>query len=252
MTFSSRAVLHRVGAVLAAAGIGLGLAGCGQISSSSRQIAALRIIDASPDAGGLDLYANATALAYNVGFGTTSSYVTFTPGTYTLTAHTSGTATVLTSTRASLTVNVQYTLLLGNVAAGLQTLLLQDQGQAAPSGQIALRFIDQATRAGAVDVYLVPQGGSLLASIPILNGLTFATAASTTHYLNVPNGAYTLVVLPTGTVPTATTVPSYSGAVVTYPAGSARTLILLDQQLVSTSGVQVVTVSDYDSAVATS
>lgn len=228
----------------------LSLAGCGEATTTSRQIAALRIIDASPDAGGLDLYANATALAYNVGFGTTSSYVTFTPGTYTLTAHTSGTATVLTSTHATLAANLQHTLLIGNVAAGLQTLLLQDQGQPAPSGQVALRFIDQSTRSGALDLYLVPQGGTLLTTIPVLTGLTFATATTVQRYLNVPGGAYTLAVLPSGTVPTATTIPSYTGAVVSYPAGSARTLILLDQQLTPTPAVQVVTVSDYDSPTA--
>ena len=228
------------------------LSGCGDVNTSSPKISALRIVDASPDAGGIDTYANSTVLTYNIGFGTVSSYISFTPGTYTFSARPSGSQTVLTSTRGTLLQSTQYTLLIGNVAAGLQTLLLQDQSQPAPSGQIALRFIDQATRIGAVDVYLVPQGGTLATTIPVLTGLTFNNTANAPAYIDVPAGAYTLVVVPGGTVPSATTVASYTGAVVTYPAGSARTVILLDQRLVTVPGVQVVTANDYDSALATS
>ena len=221
-------------------------------SSTSRQIAALRIVDVSPDAGGLDFYANTTALTYNVGFGTVSSYISFAPGAYTFGVHPSGTASILVSARGTLAVNQQYTLLVGNVAAGLQTLLLQDQSQPAPSGQIALRVVDQATRVGAVDVYLVPQGGSLVATTPVLTGITFSRATNLPRYINVPTGSYTIVVVPSGTVPVATTVTSYTGAVVTYPGGSARTVLLLDQQLATTPGVQVVIANDYDSPLAAS
>ncbi len=238
--------------LLAAAVVASELLGCGNVNSSTRQVAALRIIDASPDAGGLDVYGNATALTYNVGFGTVSSYIFFTPATYTFAAKQAGTQTVLTSAHGSLLQNTQYTLLVGNVAAGLQTLLLTDQSQPAPSGQVALRFIDQATRAGAVDVYLVVQGGSLPASVPIATGLTFNGTASAPRYINVPGGVYSMVVVPSGTVPVATTVTSYTGAMVSYPAGSVRTLLILDQQLASAPGVQVVTANDYDSAAAAS
>ncbi len=254
MTFLLR-VSPRLGrpalAVLAAA-LSFGLSGCGDVNTSSRQIAAFRIVDASPDAGGLDVYANNTVLTYNVGFGTVSSYIAFTPGTYTFAAKQSGATTVLSSTRGTLLQNTEYTLLIGNVAAGLQTLLLQDQSQPAPSGQIALRFIDQATRIGAVDVYLVPQGGTLLTTIPVLTGLTFNNTTNAPRYIDVPTGSYTLVVVPSGTVLSATTVTSYTGAVVSYPGGSARTVIFLDQQLVTVPGVQVITANDYDAAGATS
>ncbi len=251
MIRSSGTVFQRCGAALCVAVLAFGLAGCGNVNGLSRQISALRIVDASSGAGGLDFYANTTALTYNVGFGAVSSYIVFAPGTYTLSAQQAGTSTVLSSTRGSLLQNVQYTLLVGNVAAGLQTLLLPDQSAPAPSGQIALRFIDQATRIGAVDIYLVAQGGTFATSLPVMTGLTLNNAANAPHYINVPNGSYSLVVVPTGTVPAATTVASYTGSVVTYPVGSARTFILLDPQLTTIPGIQVVTASDYDSAVAT-
>ena len=98
----------------------------------------------------------------------------------------------------------------------------------------------------------MPQGGSLVATTPVLTGITFSRATNLPRYINVPTGSYTIVVVPSGTVPVATTVTSYTGAVVTYPGGSARTVLLLDQQLVTTPGVQVVIANDYDSPLAAS
>ncbi len=239
-------------ALVAAAALAVGLTGCGNVNTSSTKISALRIIDASVDAGGLDVYANASALAYNVGFGTVSSYIAFTPATYTFAADQSGSQTVLSSARGTLVANTEYTLLIGNLAANLQTLLLMDQSVPAPSGQIAIRFVDQATHIGAVDLYLVPQGGSLLTTLPVLTGLTFNNATNAPRYIDVPAGTYTLIAVPAGTVPSATTVNSYTGGAVSYPMGSARTIIFLDQQVVTKPGLQVITANDYDSALATS
>ena len=232
-------------AVLAAA-LGI-LSGCQAIVNSTPQ-SQVRVIDASPDASGLDIYEGSTALAYNLGFGTLTSYVPLAPGPYTLTADTAGSKQVLTSSKATFVAATQYTVLIGNAAASLQQLILVDQSQAAPIGQISLRFIDQATRIGAVDIYLVPAGQKLTAVTPVLTGIVFNT---NTGYLNIPNGTYTVVMVPTGTIPTNTTVATYTGAQVTYPAGSARTIILIDQQLVTSPGLQVLTADDYDSPTAT-
>ena len=43
----------------------------------------------------------------------------------------------------------------------------------------------------------------------------------------------------------------YTGAAVTYGGGSAKTLIILNQQLITIPGVQVITASDYDPIAAT-
>ena len=206
------------------------------------------MIDASPDAPGMDIYAGSNAIAYNLGFGTVTSYVSLGPGIYTFTADTAGSKQVLTSAKATLVTANEYTILLGNLSANLQGLVLTDQAQAAPSGQIALRFIDEATRVGAMDVYLVPAGVKLTAVSPVLTNISFPTNSG---YLDVPSGTYTLVLVPTGTVPTSTTVATYTGAQVAYSGGSASTIILVDQQLVATPGLQVISVPDYASPTAT-
>lgn len=226
----------------------LGLSGCGVNGSTSVNAAQLRVIDATPDAGGIDIYAGSNVLTYNLGYGTITSYIPMNPGTYTLAADATGTKTALSSVRASLLNGKQYTLLFSSVAASLQAQVLTDQSQPAPTGQIALRFLDEAIYPGALDVYLVPNGSTIDKVNPILTNLNFG---NTPTYLNVPTGTYTLYIVSAGTVVATTTVPMYTGASTTYPTGSARTFVLLDQQILTTPSVQVVMANDYDSATAT-
>jgi hypothetical protein len=243
-----RGLIRRAAGLVAVTGCLVLLSGCQAIVTSTPQ-SRVRIIDASPDAGGLDMYEGSTALAYNLGFGTFTSYISFTPGAYTLAADSAGTRQVLSTSKSTFAASAQHTVLIGNIAASLQQVVLTDQSQAAPTGQVSLRFIDQATRFGAVDIYLVPAGYTLTKAIPLFTGMVFDT---NTGYLNIPNGAYTLVLLPTGTVPTSKTIAAYTGNQITYAAGAARTIILIDQQLLTTPGLQVITADDFDSPSATS
>ena len=222
------------------------LPGCQSIVGN-QSVAQVRIIDASPDAGGIDIYQGAGVLAYNLGLGTITSYVPITPGNYNIAVDSAGTRQQLAIQGGTFSVNSQYTVLVGNYLAGLQELILKDQTQAAPSGQVALRFIDQSTRAGIVDLYLIPTGSTITSVQPVLAGVAFG---KNTGYLNVPAGTYTLAALPAGTTPTATGSTSYTGAAVVYASGSAKTLILIDQQLITTPGLQVITANDYDSITA--
>ena len=232
----------------ALASIVAALSGCQGIVISPT-MSQVRIINASPDAPGLDIYQNSTPIAYNLGFGTITSYVPIDPGTYTTTATVAGTKQALSSSKTTFVTASQYTVLIGNVAASLQQLTLKDQSQPAPSGQIALRFIDQATRIAAVDIYLIPAGSKLTDVTPLYTNLSFGI---NTGYLNIPTGTYSLVMVPTGTIPTSTTVATYTGPQVTYTSGSASTIILIDQQLLTTPGLQVITAPDFVSPTATS
>jgi PKD repeat protein len=242
------ALVRKAAALCAAALCAFALSGCQGIvpSQSGSQV---RIIAASHDAPGLDIYQNNAALAYNLGFGTITSYVPIDPGTYTTTATVAGSKQVLSSTKSSFVTATQYTVLIGNSAASLQQLTLKDQSIPAPSGQISLRFIDQATRIAPLDIYLIPAGKKLTDVTPVVTNINFGT---NTGYLNIPTGTYTLVMVPTGTVPTSDTVATYVGAQVTYTGGSASTIVLIDQQLVTTPGLQVIIAPDYVSPTATS
>jgi hypothetical protein len=228
----------------------LGTSSCGTVTGTSTSIGQLRIIQSSPDSGGLDIYASTGAIAYNLGYGTVTSYVPVTPSTYTITADTAGSKTVLSTVKATLAASKQYTLLISNSAASLQTQVLTDQAQPAPSGAVSLRFLDEAQSVGTIDLYLVPTGSTLLQVNPLPGGQALVFGANT-GYLNVATGTYTLYVVADGTVISSTTVPLYTGASTTYPAGSARTVLILDNRLVTTPPITVTTINDYDSATAT-
>jgi hypothetical protein len=192
---------------------------------------------------GLDIYQNKTGVAYNLGFGTVTSYVPLIPGTYTLAADAASSRQTLISTRQTLSAARQYTAIVGNVGAALQQTILNDQTFPAPAGQIAMRFISQATRSGPVDVYMVPASGKLTNTVPIATGVSFS---SNTGYMNVPAGTYGLAIVPAGKVPVSTTVTLLTGAQSVYASGAARTVILIDQQPLTAPGIRAIVNSDYD------
>lgn len=229
---------------LAALGLLLaGLTGCQNIQTTATDTAHIRFIDASPDSPSLDIYQNGNAVAYNLGFGTITSYVPLSPGAYTLTADAAGTRQTLVSAKQTLAVDHHYTAIVGNFAANLQETILADQTMPAPSGQISVRIIDQANRAGAVDIYLVPTSGKLATTAPLATGIAFT---GNTGYINVSVANYTLAVVPTGTIPVSTTATLFTGPQVVYAAGTVLTVVLIDSPLASPPAVQAIVADDYD------
>jgi hypothetical protein len=227
--------------------LAFGLAGC-QGVTGIQPVAQVRVIDVSPDAPPLDIYQNAQGTLYNVGFGTVSSYMAIAPGAYTHSATMAGTQQQLALAKANLAAGGQYTVLAGNIAAGLQLAVLKDQAFPAPAGQTGFRFLNEATRSGPVDLYLLPAGYSLNGVAPIAAGLPFGGG---TGYINAPSGTYSVVAYPAGAVPNAAP-PSFTGSQVSYPATSVRTILLLDAppsaQTGSHSGLQIITANDFDTA----
>ncbi len=217
------------------------LTGCGAIVGSA-PASQVRVVTVSPDAPRVDIYQGSNALAHNLGFGTVTSYIPLSPGIDTISANTAGTRQILSVSKTNFA-SGQYTVLIGNAAANMQQLTLTDQSQPAPPGQIALRFIDQATRVGATDIYLVPTGQKFTTVAPVVTNLLFG---GNTGYLDIPTGTYSLVMLPTGAIPSSGIAVPYTGPQVTYSGGSVHTVILIDQQLASTPGLQVITASDFD------
>lgn len=221
-----------------------GLPGCQSITVNAGNVAQVRVVDASPQSNGLDFYESNNALAYNLGFGTNTSYVPISPGTYTLTADATGTRQVLASASATLSAARQYTVIVGNVPANMQAVVLQDQTQPAPTGHVAVRILDWTTRTGAVDVYMVPSGGSITTTSPVATNVSFQ---GNTGYIDVPAGTYALAVVPAGTVPVSSTTTLLTGSQRYYGTGSVHTVVLIDQQIVTVPGVQAIILDDYES-----
>ncbi len=238
--------VERTGRFAALSVLAAGLAGC-QSVAGIQPVSQVRVIDVSPDAPALDIYRNspqnsATGL-YNIGFGTVSSYIPVAAGTYTNVAYTAGTQQELATVRGTFATDSQYTVLAGNIAANLHMTVLKDQSFPAPAGQVAMRFLDQATRAGTVDIYLLPPGAALSGASPIESGVGFGGNGG---YIDVPSGTYSIVVLSSGTVPSVAALPLYTGSQVSYSSGSAHTILLIDRPSATAPGLQVVTADDYD------
>ncbi|MEO6922572.1 MAG: DUF4397 domain-containing protein [Bryocella sp.] len=236
----------RAVAALLTAGAMMGaLSGCQSIESTNANVAEIRFINASPDFynPGLDFFINGTGSLYNVGYPTYSSYVPITAGTYTLSVGADGSTPkqTLQSTKATLLSGHTYSYVVGSLLANLSGTVLQDQTQIAPSGQISLRFVDQNDVIGAVDVYAIPAGGTLLTTKPLLQSVNFGEVRG---YLAIPTNTYTLVVLPANTQPVANTVAIYNGGPVGYTAGQVLTLFITDQQLTTTPGLNIFSVVD--------
>jgi hypothetical protein len=233
----------------------LALAGCQSIAGT-QPVTQVRFIHASPDAPALDLYQNlpqsaaqsSQASLYGVGFGAVSSYMLLAPGVYTQAANVAGTQQQIATVRSSFAAGGQYTVLASNIAANLQMTILKDQATPAPAGEVALRFLGQATRTGPVDLYLLAPGSSLSGATlsglaPIASNLAFGV---NTGYIDVPSNTYSIVALPAGSAPSSASVPLFTGSQALYPAGSARTILLIDQQPLTTPGLQIITADDYD------
>jgi len=226
------------------------LSGC-QGMSRVQPVSQVRVIDGSPDAPAIDIHQNASTGLYNVAFGTVSSYISVPAGEYTHTAYTAGTRQQLAAVQASLLDGAQYTVLTGNTAAALQMTILRDQSTPAPAGKVALRVLNQTTRAGAFDLYLLPAGSPLTAAVPLA---TRAGFGANTGYRNTPAGTYSILAFRAGSIPTIAS-PLYTGAQTAYPSGAVRTLILIDQaQRALPAGrpfgpaLQIITATDFNPA----
>jgi Domain of unknown function (DUF4397) len=245
--------LHPALRLFAVAALSAALTGCQSIAGI-QPVSQVRVINASPDAPPLDIHQTSPSLPspatlYNLGFGTVTSYIPVDSGTYLHSATTAGTQQQLAQVRGTLLAGNQYTVLTGNIAANLQMTILKDQSTPAPSGQVALRILDQATHSGAVDLYLLPPGAAPITVAPLISSASFG---SNTGYINVPAGTYSLLAYPAGAIPLGAVLPTYTGSQATYSSGSARTILLIDAPQSTTPAqpadpaLQILTANDYD------
>ena len=106
----------------------------------------------------------------------------------------------------------------------------------AAQGHSAFRFLNQAAKTGAVDVYMVPAGTTLANSIPIVTNLPVGATAG---YISFASQTVTMVITPTGLI-----TPEYAFSPMTLTGGEVRTVLLMDTQLTSNPAVEVTVAVD--------
>lgn len=238
--------------------LALTLSSCENVATNT-QFSLVRVIDASYNAPAVNVYVEGTELAANIGEGTISEYGTLSGSTnapviVTPATATSGSASnALVLTDAALLTGQHYSVFLTDNSTSPTSYVLtvlQDQKLAAASGQSSFRFINQAVKTGAVDIYMVPSSGTLAGTKPFEADLIVGAPSS---YISFAAQTVTMVIVPAGTVipPPVTTgttpapiASEYTSTPIALTGGEVRTVVIVDSQLTSNPPVSVVMASD--------
>jgi hypothetical protein len=228
--------MKRLVRALCVAALTAGVSALGLPAADAAEGGLLRLAHLSPDTPSVDVYVDSVAspsnklLLHGVSYGTISDYQRVPSGIYTVSMRPSG-APPTTPPVLSRTVQVgggsARTVAGVGYFATLGLEVFTDDLTLPPAGKARLRVVTAAATAKSLSVSL--DGGS-----PVAGNLPFA---HTTGYLDVPAGATTLQVTPTGGA--ATTVP------VSLAAGSVYSVVVLDKK---GGGLSVRTVLDAASA----
>ena len=204
----------------------LAFTGCGSLTAASSESAQIRFVHVSAEAPPIDVYLNGTGAAYNLSFGTVTSYLPLNPGEASLAVRRAGTSQTLVEDLVALTNTRQYTAVVTNRLGNLQEAVYPDAMAPAPAGTVAVRVLHEAVGAGPLDVYLLPGGSSALFSSPAIRSLGFGGSEG---YVNLPSSkTYTVAVLPAGSAPALAAGAVLSDVSVSGGSGSVRTVIVTD------------------------
>ncbi|MFT4112531.1 DUF4397 domain-containing protein [Silvibacterium sp.] len=243
---------RQAAAVLATVGA-MALAGCESVQTTS-QSTLLRMIDASTNAQGVDMYVNGTEIVSNQGAPGISNYGDVASGSTTIKVYPTGKTTpVDAQVTGTLAAGGQYSLLLTDNGTGETATLLTDQTATAPSSDFALRIVQEASAVGGVDVYLVTPGTlSTTTSTSTTTTTTLADltplvtdlgAGSTMAYTDEPAGTYEIVIEPTGVTDLT---KAYTISSTTFSSGAVRTMLVANASATSTSKMTTVIADDVD------
>jgi len=227
------ALLHLCVVAAASLAVALALSACENVATYV-QPSLVRVIDASYIAPAINVQVEGDLLASNIGQGTITPYGTLAANVAApidITAATGG-ATIIYTTGTLLPGHQHSVFLTDNGAAtnGYLVTILEDQQILAAQGHSAFRFLNQAPKTGAVDVYMVPAGTTLANTIPIVTDLPVGATAG---YISFTSQTVTMVITPTGL-----TTPQFAYTPMVLTGGEARTVLLMDTQLTSNPAVE--------------
>jgi hypothetical protein len=220
-------------AAAASLAVALALSACESVETYT-QPSLVRVIDASYIAPAANVAVEGELLAANIGQGTITPYGTLPANNDALiqiTAATGGAA--LVTTNGTLLPGHHHSVFLtdnGAAPNSYEVTILEDQQVQAASGHSAFRFLNQAPKIGAVDVYIVPAGSTLANSIPLVTDLA---PGGTYGYVSFTSQTVTMIVTPTGLIK-----PYYAYTPMVLTGGEVRTVLIMDTQLTSNPAVE--------------
>lgn len=221
--------LKGLAAVLTLFALGALIASCGT------DRAKVRFVQASPDAGNLDVAVDGKTVATDVPFGSVSpasDYLTVTAGNRRVEVRDTGTTTDRINANVGFANRKQYTLLaVGKVnpapldppTDAIAAVVKTDDNSAPPTGHIKLRVIHAAVDGPPnIDIFVVAPGTDITNLSPTIAALAYQQA---TDYQNLAAASYEVIVTDSNDLNHATRLFDQTYAL---EAGQNRTLVTLD------------------------
>jgi Domain of unknown function (DUF4397) len=203
--------------------------GCGSGGSQTQ----LRVLQASPDESAIDVLIDGKVLESNIGYASPTNYKSVSSGSRHLQVEPTGSSNPVIDETVTLNSGVHYTLATTNFASTIMPLLLADDSTAPSAGNIKLRFVNAATAAGDIDVYVVQPGIVPGGVPPTISSLAFNAASD---YQSLAAGTYEIFL----TIANTTFVYVDTGPL-TFTAGQNRTIVAVSNRV---GGYTTVTLPD--------
>ncbi|HET7599176.1 MAG TPA: DUF4397 domain-containing protein [Gemmatimonadales bacterium] len=209
---------HRLAAALLAA---LALAGCGSDSTApSGDMARVRMVNASPDAGDLDISIDGGSSIRELPYRGYTVYFPVLQGARDFQVFRPGEPDPVVVTSPTFAAGHDYSFIAANRLALIEALVLEDDNSAPAAGSARVRVVHAAPGAPALDIYLTGPGDDLAAAAPIATNIGYRGVAPA---VQVPAGDYRVRMTNAGT----TTVVIDTGTL-TLAADAGRTVMALD------------------------
>lgn len=222
--------------VVLAGSLALVLASCG--NSSRRSF--VRFVNASPDAGTIDVTINGSKVLSAAAYASGSNYFTVAPGTnIDLKIDTTGTNAQHLDTKITLADQAYYTIAAVGLATPPSTFTILpavDDHSVTGSGDIKIRVLQldptfhvNPGDSGPVDVYITEPNAPLNGSPATFPSLTFQSPGSFASIKVSASGNQQIRVAPAGdTDPNSTNLQGWDSQTLAVTAGQVRTYILLN------------------------
>lgn len=194
-------------------------AACSNSTTSPANSAELRVINASPDAGPLDVYLESSLAVDSLPYSFANPYVFVQSGTIDVAVRAHNAINVLLETAPTYNTGQFYTFIVTGLAASLSAIELTDDTTSAPAGSFKLRMVHLAPAGPPMDLYYTGPTDDITAATPIVANVAFKSA---TAYLTPAIGSSRLRVTQAGTK----TVLIDSGTL-TFSNGQVSTLFVL-------------------------
>jgi hypothetical protein len=202
--------------------------------------ATVRVVQASPDAGSVDVYVNGSKALSSLPFLGDTDVKGVPAGAHTFQVDSAGSTTAALKTPLHLTTGLTYDYVIAGPVSGLMAL----GGQNTPAGvdltkASALRIVqaaaDTVSADTTLDVYLADSTGAFATALYSFPGLhLFATSGLGPAYTSVVPASYQLIITPGGDT---TTVRSRT--TLTLSTGQVRTIVPVTNATRTTVGVLV-------------